>query len=311
MNKPIMINSDTARLIQNHNGLIVPNSVYVSLGGGLGDVFYVYNKGENGWGYIKSLKETFPHVHVKALCSTHNPQTVEFIKYNPYIDEYHEFGWVNNAKPLFEKNSNGSRRLDRQGKLLKALKFNNPKIYTTKEDDKAIDRITSAGSFVLIHPFAGEPGRRCLPTKEYIPIIDSIIDDKKLNVVIIGGTYKRKNFKTSEDKKEELDYSRDGLFNLVGKSNARVCATLAAKQKHFIGSWSAYSCASWSNKKNTTVIVNKSNVDALNKRFRKGHRWHNVRCNVVVTNGPANNPRETDFDDIREQILDSIHVNRT
>lgn len=306
MPKVAILNNRTACAINNNGVFVTPKSVYVTLGGGLGDVFYVYSRGENGWGYIKSLKQVFPAIHVKALCSTHNPQTIEFIKYNPYIDEYHEFGWVNDAKPLFEKNSNGSRRLNRQSKLIKELTFSKPKVHMTEEDNIIVNDIISAGDYVMIHPFAGEPGRKCLPTEEYIPLIDSIIEEKNLNVVVTGGTYKRKNFRLSEDKDEVFEYEREGLFNLVGKSNARVSFVLASRQKHFIGNWSAYSCASWLNNKMTTVTVHNGNVDPLKKKLRKGQRWHNAKCNIVMTKGPSHNPNNTDYDIVREKILKTI-----
>jgi len=300
------MNNTKARIVRSHNGVIVPNSVYVTLGGGLGDVFYVYSRGENGWGYIKSLKEKFPFVKITALCSTHNPQTVEFIKYNPHIDEYKEFGWVNDAKSLFEKNSNGAKRLDKEGKALKALNFARPNVYTTDEDKEIIREIESAGNFVLIHPFAGEPGRIAMPIEEWKPLVDEIIEKNDLNVVVIGGKYKRTNRRTKEDKDETFEYERNRLFNLVGKSNARICMRLASEQKHFVGNWSAYSCASWVNNKPTTVIVTKQTSINLENKMKPGKRWRNAKCRIIRTNGPSRDPRNTDYNKVREQIIESI-----
>ena len=89
-----------------------PKSVFVTLDGGLGDVFYTYNRRKNAWGYIESLKKMYPQTIIKAMCSTHNPQTLEFIKYNPYIDKAEEFGWVLDASDLWNANKGDSVRLD-------------------------------------------------------------------------------------------------------------------------------------------------------------------------------------------------------
>lgn len=301
----LIINNKIANEGQKEN-MIIPPNVYVTLGGGLGDVFYVYLRGENGWGYLRSLKEKFPFINVRALCSTHNPQTIEFIKHNPYIDEYKEFGWVNDAKPLWEKNSNGAVRLDRQHKLLKTIKFERPKVYLTKEDKTVTEKIISAGRFILMHPFAGENNRIAMPIDEWKELIDQIIDKLSLNVVVIGSSYKRTNIKHKEDKQEEFDYTRDGLFNLVGNSNARICIKLAKEQQQFVGNWSAYSCASWVQNKKTTVVIPKQLSSSLDKKMGPGKRWHNIDCRIVKTNGPSHNPRNTKFDNVRDQIITSI-----
>jgi len=276
-----------------------PKSVFVTLGGGLGDVFYTYVKGQNGWGYLQSLKETYPNTKVLAMCSTHNPQTVEFIKLNPYIDEIKEFGWVLDATELWENNREDSIRLDKQKGFLKNLEQKKPKLYLEQEENDLIKSISSQGDFVLMHPFAGEPHRRVLPAEEYVPLIDKIIDHLKMNVVLIGGSYTRSNRIHKESKNEELEYEREGLFNLIGKGNSRICMTLAREQKYFIGSWSAYSCASWLYNKKTIVLLQENDRPKLRKKLQGGHRWAGAKCKMVVTKGPSHNPKGTDFNKVR------------
>jgi len=283
-----------------------PKSVFVTLGGGLGDVFYTYNKRKNGWGYIESLKKKYPNTEVRAMCATHNPQTLEFIKYNPYIDRAEEFGWVLDAKELWDANKGNSVRLDRQRDLLKKLRDNKPQVYLSPEDKVILDGITSSGEFVLMHPFAGEPHRRVMPAEEYIPLIDRIIDELGYNVVVIGGSYLRTNRIQKEVKTEELDYKREGLFNLVGQSNSRICMTLAEKQRCFVGSWSAYSCASWLYNKQTTVLLQKKHIENLKKKIGRGKRWGEAKCDMITTKGPYHNPGDTNFNKVREEAFNKI-----
>jgi len=284
----------------------VPKSVYVTLGGGLGDVYYVYMKGENGWGYIKSLKEKYPNTEVKALCSTHNPQTVEFIKYNPYIDSVKDYGWVLDGNEIWNKFNNGSVRLKNQYNLINKLKFQKPAVYLNKNDSNIVNNIINSGKYILMHPFAGEPHRIAMPSKEYVPLIDQLIDQLKYNVVIIGSTYTRTNRFFKEPKAEEFNYERDGVFNLIGKTNSRVSAVLTKHQHHFIGCWSAYSCASWLNGKPTTVIIQNEDKQKLRHKQGKGKRWYKTKCQILTTEGPATDPRGTNFDKLRIRAINSI-----
>ena len=127
-----------------------------------------------------------------------------------------------------------------------------------------------------------------------------------MNVAVIGGSYARTNRKTVEEKEEVLEYDRDGLFNLVGGTNARVCIALARAQRFFIGSWSAYSCASWLHDKETCVILQEKHREQLVKKTSHGQRWAKAKCKIVTTKGPYHNPRDTDYDKVRQRIFNVV-----
>ena len=278
-------------------------SVFVTLGGGLGDVFCNYFRGENGWGLIESLKTKFPNIRVKALCSTHNPQTLEFIQYNPYVDEAVDPGWSLHGQTAWNKHVGSAVRLSKAKLLTKHLIFKKPKLYLSRRDQEQVHSVISKGSFVLLHPFAGEPHRIGMPAEEYIPLIDQLIDTKGMNVVLVGANYKRHNLNSQEEKPEQLDYERDGLFNFIDKTNSRVIASLANHQTRFIGSWSAYSCLSWLYDKETIVVIQRNQIKKLQGKFSEGERWHGANCRIINTKGPASDPKDTDFDRIRHRIL--------
>ena len=277
----------------------IPDRIYLTLGGGLGDVLYTYFKGENGWKWLSPLKEIAPRTRVSVLSSTHNPQTEELIKHNPHIDSFKEFGWVENGRELWEKNKGPAVHIREIKKSLKKISTpKNTKLYLSDSDREEVRKVISQGEFVFIHPFAGLKFRQCLPIEEYIPIIDQLIDDLGYNVVMMGATHNRINFKTTPEMVEEFKYDRDGLFNLVGKTNARVAVRLSQLAHSFIGCWSVYSCAFWIKRGKTTVIITPKLEDQINKRFKPNGRWHTRGdCRVILVDETKG------YDKIKDQIL--------
>jgi len=275
-----------------------PQKVYLTLGGGLGDVFCSYFRGENGWKWLQPLKEKYPHVHVSVLSATHNPQTAELLKYNPYIDSFKEFGWVNDGRSIWEKNANGAVPLIKQQKLTEILQGKNPKLYIGEEDKPIVHEIYNAGKFIFIHPFAGLKDREALATEEYYSIIDYLIDNKGYNVVVIGATHNRTNFNQSFSMIEEFNYERSGLFNLVNKTNARISMRLAQLADSFIGCWSAFACAFWIQKKKTTVVIKSKTAPNVRKKFGPNGRWeHRGDCRLVLLKPERN------LEQVKRQIM--------
>jgi hypothetical protein len=279
----------------------VPQKVYLTLGGGLGDVFCSYFRGENGWKWLQPWKERYPHTKVSVLSATHNPQTAELLKYNPYIDHFKEFGWVNDGRPLWKKNAAGAAQLKNQKAITAKLKGKNPTLYISNEDKEVVDEIQQAGRFIFLHPFAGLKDREALKPQEYFSLVDRIIDNKKYNVVVIGATHKRTNHKESFKMIEEFNYERPGLFNLVNKTNARISMKLAQLADSFIGCWSAYSCAFWIQKKKSTVIIKSKASGNIQKKFGRGGRWqHRGDCRLVLVE------KAKDIEKTTRQILQRI-----
>jgi len=265
----------------------IPNKIYLTLGGGLGDVIYDYLRGHRNWGRLKALKEWRPGVQVKAMLSTHNPQSIELIRHNPYINHIEEFGWQNDGRPLFAKHANGYSDIQQYSRVIANLPDKTPEIYLNPSDKKIANNIVSQGRFVFIHPFAGLGNRKAFKSVEkFIPIIDTLIDDSKYHVVVIGNSHNRKNAKSALMINEDFGYERDGLFNLVNKpgTNVRVAFQLAKHAHSFIGSWSCYSCTFWALKKRSIVIVPNQLQEMLSKRFKRGGRWHQRgHCRTIYT----------------------------
>jgi ADP-heptose:LPS heptosyltransferase len=274
----------------------------LTLGGGLGDVFWYYLDGHNGWDRLEALKEKYPDSKVKVFSSTHNPQVEELLKYNPHIYKVKEYGWVLDGNSLWRRHKKKYTKV----KTLKNLEKRKNKVYLSDKDNEQINKIISKGPFILIHPFAGERQRMCLEANDFIPIIDSLITKTKLNIVVLGGTYTRKNKNSSYQMRESFLYEREGLINLVNKTNARVGAVLASKQHSFVGCWSAYSCASWIYNKPSTIIVPKNWARIFRKNKQaEGGRWANKEVNIVSINGDLfhKNIKEIDLSQITKQIL--------
>jgi ADP-heptose:LPS heptosyltransferase len=297
----------TRKGIQNHKPKIIKvekmKKVYLTLGGGLGDVFWTYIEGHNGWQFLKSFKNKYPDGKIKVLAATHNPQVEELLKYHPDITVFKNFGWVLDGTELWKKYKGGFKHLkDTKDGLSK----NRNRIYLSTEDQEKIDEITHAGPFLLIHPFAGEKIRCAIFPDDYKIIIDKLLEETNFNIVVIGGSYIRTNKVNRFKMTEEFEYSHDRVFNLVNKSNCRVCATLAEHQHSFIGSWSAYSCVSWIYNKPSTIIVPKTMAKVF-KEEKQGPegRWKDKKnINIISVEGTIlNSGREYSLDQIIVQIL--------
>jgi len=278
---------------------------YLTLGGGLGDVFWTYFGGHNGWNKLELVKQKFPKCEIKVLSSTHNPQTKELLKYHPNINKFEEYGWTLNGKPIWEQHKQDYTPLKEE--ILIKTKPN--KIYLNEEDNTQIKEITSKGPFILIHPFAGERQRLSLYSKEWIPIIEALLKNTNFNIVIIGGNYTRINRKRHISKSEELNYSSNRVFNLINKTNARICSFLVNKQDSFIGTWSAYACLSWIyNKPNTIILPKKQNKILREKKQGKGKRWHQKNIRTITTPlSIIRQDRSINIDNIIRQVIENYN----
>jgi ADP-heptose:LPS heptosyltransferase len=231
--------------------------LYLHDGGGLGDVIKHHIRGQRGWEYLKPLKEEHPDIEIKVMLTCINPQARELIRYNPYIDTIESYLWTHPARAhlrriIEEHKGDYSPLLEATG-LLRTLQPAVPEIYLNTEDQEIIDLITGQGKYIFIHPFSGEPSRIAFPSEQYPALIDRLIDELGYSVVVVGGTYK-KNLTTHVVMSESLAYERDGLFNLVNKTNARVATILAQKAQGFIGTWSCYIIPSWQRPSKTVLM---------------------------------------------------------
>ena len=234
--------------------------LYLHDGGGLGDIIKHYIRGQQGWGYLKPLKEQYPDIEIKVILTCINPQIEEFIKYNPYIDKIESYLWTHPARSgvrqCIEKHKGDYASLLKAKKLLETIQPAVPEIYLNADDQKVIDSIISQGKFIFIHPFSGEIWRMVLPIGQYPTLIDRLIDETGYNVVVVGGSYK-KNLVKNTVMKESFGYQRAGLFNLVGHTNARVATRLAQMAQGFVGTWSCYIIPGWQRPSRTVIMLPK------------------------------------------------------
>lgn len=139
----------------------------------------------------------------------------------------------------FFGHSNGHVFIKSVPGLFEGLDYKKPQIYLNKEEKIQVETIKNAGKYIVIHPFAGLRDRIAFPIEKYPGLIDEIIDTG-YNVIVIGGSYTRINRDGQEEVIEILEYSRKGLFNLVGNTNARVATRLIQDASGFIGTHSCY-----------------------------------------------------------------------
>lgn len=221
------------------------HKVYIHDGGGSGDVAANQLRCRKGWGYVELFKKKFPDSKIMAIITSCSIQGAKYIKHNPHIDEIKELPWANPNRPWkdLSKHTAGYRYIE---EAVKELLPNQPPVippvYLSPNDKDIVQRITEAGNYIFIHPFAGTKERMALPIKEYPKLIDTLIDKFGYNVVVVGGTYIQLANQGQGDIlcKEELEYNREGLFNLVNKSNMRIGIHLAQRATLWLGTWSCY-----------------------------------------------------------------------
>lgn len=264
------------------------NKVYFSLNAGFGDATYTYVRGGLYWNYLKALKEARPDIEIKGFCCTHNVQAVELVRFNPYLDSFQWMPWIGKEpcplrgvgrihnRPEAEINSvpkaneQGYTYIGEVKELLEDLEPELPKLYLTINEEKQVNDIEQAGRFITIHPFCGGPHRRVFPPKEYHKLIDTVIDKYGYNVAVLGGDHVRSGQTKRNPVKEVFTYQREGLYNLVNKTNGRVCVELVRRCSRFIGNWSCYSSAAWAFEKFNVVITGKhirKNLEMTKRRL--------------------------------------------
>lgn len=225
--------------------------IWIPTGGGLGDIVRCYLKDEPFWGYLKNLKEVRPRTKIKVISTSHNPETPALFKYTPFIDEVQELGWMLDGRAIQQHEGKGYVSVHAAMETLRHLKHEPPDFYLGPEDQQQYDSVIANGRYVFIHPFAM---RAALPLDEFVYMTDQLIDRYGFNVVIVGANHvrvARKGAVNPHDPggklpmKEELDYERPGLFNLVNKSNVRVAMKLCSRADRFLGHCSCYNIVAW------------------------------------------------------------------
>lgn len=221
------------------------HKVYIHDGGGAGDIPANQLRCLKGWGYVELFKKEFPDSEIMAVITSCNAQGAEYIKHNPYIDTIKELPWVNPNRPWADakKHTVGYEPIGQAVKrLLPNAKPVIPPVYLSSNDKNIVKKVREAGRYIFLHPFAGAKNRMVLPIEEYPRLIDRFIDEFGCNVVVVGGTHMRLANQGKPDTlcKEELEYERDRLFNLVNRSNMRIGIYLARRAAFWMGTWSCY-----------------------------------------------------------------------
>ena len=253
--------------------------VYIPCGGGLGDVIQSYLASpDNHWIQSHEVPDKFPtsdnylslwfrrlesfkfqnqdsSIIVKAMC--HNPAITQLFQYHPFIDyteliRYEDIGEWWRGECDGYKNIRYYKSNDDDNRDYEEYIPSEPVIYLSDSEYKYFNSIICK-PFVVIHPFAGLKHRAVLDEKDYINIIDRLIDEG-LFPIVIGGTYKR-NTLNPEFTNEEFYYETDGMLNLVNRSSVQFNVRLAMECKGFIGTHSSMILPAWYNKVHSVCIV--------------------------------------------------------
>jgi len=219
--------------------------------GGLGDIFrqYFCKDDTRETGYIKDLKHKGHKIN--AFVFSHSDASYEFIKSNPHIDTIEYSPYIHETitkNDMVKKRFPNIERIYQNINIL-SWNYEEPEIYLNKQELDQFQTIQEP--YVFIHPFASNNGkdqhicnRVILDIINLNKIIDFLIDELKVNCVVVGKNYTFKmNYYTTEIK-ELYDYKRPGLYNLVNNISVNLAVKLCYNAKMFFGSHSAFSVIS-------------------------------------------------------------------
>jgi len=259
------------------------DKIYFGLLGGLGDIIWGYLKSPE-WKRLNAYRCAYPKARIKAIVISHNRQAAELLRFNPYLDEI-DFRYP--KREMRDKKWSPVQVLDQYSDgfihykgLADPKKVDKEQVLHLLPREKKI--VKELSDCVVVHPFASLPDRIPSPAEKYIPIIDDFINKGK-KVVVLGNSY-TKSFGDYEtyQKEEVFDYKRANLFNLVGKTNARVATAITLKASEFVGTWSCYGVTAWLASIKATIITNDSQLNGCNKLHESKYKNHH-KDDIIVT----------------------------
>lgn len=255
-------------------------NVYVGLIGGLGDVIYKYLHSEQCRS-ILPYKKKFPSSSVKAIVVSHNPEAYRILELNPYIDkvvqypprrEMRDLKWTH--QQVIEQYSDGFQQIPTSLK-----NSTRPKIYLSEWENAYVDHIYSP-NMVVMHPFASEDKRK-VDIDLSVEVAKKIISYGK-RVVVIGSSYTKSFGRSEEYYKQEQFPDLEGITNLIGKINSRICIELISRSNMFVGSWSCYGITSWIYGIKSIVITSKELIDGCRRIHSRKYKSHHM-ADIVTT----------------------------
>lgn len=259
-----------------------PNTVYIPVSGGLGDVIQVYlsdpatpeewagfpNKFPSGdpthaiwFRRLEDFKKCWPDVAVKLIMASHNARSAELFEYHPCIQEVitrpyttnvvvdGKYDWLSDDEYWYNIHHmyGGAERYAK-------YKSSSPVIYMSAEERGIVREIVSRGKFVLMHPFAGLRSRAVLPYYRYNQLAKKL-NREGYNVVVVGGSFRRNVDGDNSEVAESFRYSGNGIVSLVDRVSVRVSVALALEASGFIGTHSAMILPAWYAKVRSVCLV--------------------------------------------------------
>jgi len=258
------------------------NKVYLGLIGGLGDVIYQYLH-DPAWQSLADYKTKNPNAYVKAIVVSHNPLAHQIVELNPYIDaveqhppkrEMRDKNWKHHE--VIHQYAQGESRL-----IGSNLTHKRPVFYLKNSEVEFVNQLI-IGKTAVVHPFASEEARVCIPPKNYRSIVDKL-RYKGFNVIMLGGSYV-KSFGEEEkyNKVEEFSYPKtDGFTNLIDKTNVRTSLALVTNADLFVGTWSCYGVTAWMHGIKSIICVPDKMSEGCYKIHNGKYKNHNKADKII------------------------------
>ena len=231
--------------------------VHIHNGGGLGDLITNYFCSD-AWRYVNALAELYPNVKVTAVITTHNSDNRQLLETHPNVQKVihypwyppghvEEFGWTNMVRSTNIMDWAKGRDLPK----------GESRVWLSRHEEKIFSSLGNR-KYIVIHPFAGLPGRsclphpgdgnyRCYPDYKYIQTANHLAEAGYL-VKIIGHSPTTGERKGRNESLFVPDDTHPNVESLVNKLSLRQNVELVRRANGFLGSHSSMLCAAWSNR---------------------------------------------------------------
>lgn len=237
---------------------MVTKSIYISSGGGLGDVIYTYFI-KKKWKFVETVRQQFPDITIVSLLTSHCSSAHELIELNPNIDAIIKCKWYppKHAKEYYWKDfvSPGyAKNIEHFASEKGLAPADNIQLYLTPEEEKQAHNILIKPTIVL-HPFAGLRYRSCLPSPKdgryqsfpdyKYPELCQQLTSRGFQVVLLGKSEPRPGPRHMH---EILDINGSNIINLCNKASTRLSVKLCRNANGFIGNHSSMLSAAWTSR---------------------------------------------------------------
>lgn len=230
--------------------------LFVSAGGGLGDVIHDYFRNDS-WRLLAPVKKAFPNTIITAVFLSHCSAPPELVTFHPAITSTFIYPWFCPGDPkerawkeILSKDVQNVKDFANANKISER---EDPILYLSSAEQKTVDELLEKPP-IVIHPFAGLRRRsflldtdgkhHCITEKQCVDVCNTLAS-KGERVIIIGRSEILEGCRSYNEKLTGLS---SDVIDMCDKLSTRQSVYLARTAKAFLGTHSSMLVAAWTGK---------------------------------------------------------------